>query len=98
MTADLATRKPTRNNETVIRKRGRCLGWVSLGLGAAQVGAPDAVRRLSGVDDSATARTVVRLVGARELVHAAGLLTSRRISSWAWIRVVGHAGGIGAAG
>ena len=54
--------------------------------GGAGHGAPD-----SGVDDSATSRAVVPLVGARELVHAAGLLTSRRKSVWAWTRVVGDA-------
>jgi len=64
---------------------------MSLGLGVAQLAAPDTVRRISGVDDSPTSRTVVPLVGARELVHAAGLLTSRRKSAWAWSRVVGDA-------
>ena len=49
------------------------------------------MRRISGVDDSPASRTVVPLVGARELVHAAGLLTSRRKSVWAWTRVVGDA-------
>jgi uncharacterized membrane protein len=33
----------------------------------------------------------VPLVGARELVHAAGLLTSRRKGVWAWTRVAGDA-------
>ncbi|MFG1894910.1 SRPBCC family protein [Micromonospora zamorensis] len=64
---------------------------MSLGLGVAQLAAPDTVRRISGVDDSPTSRTVVPLVGARELVHAAGLLTSRRKSIWAWTRVLGDA-------
>ncbi|MEU7920800.1 SRPBCC family protein [Micromonospora zamorensis] len=64
---------------------------MSLGLGVAQLAAPDTVRRISGVDDSPTSRTVMPLVGARELVHAAGLLTSRRKSIWAWTRVLGDA-------
>ncbi|MFG1926366.1 SRPBCC family protein [Cryptosporangium sp. NPDC048952] len=64
---------------------------MSLGLGVAQLAAPDAVRRFSGVDDSRTSRAVVPLVGARELVHAAGLLTSRRKGAWAWTRVAGDA-------
>ena len=34
---------------------------------------------------------MVPLVGARELVHAAGLLTSRLKSVWAWTRVAGDA-------
>ncbi|WP_240742275.1 SRPBCC family protein [Micromonospora zingiberis] len=64
---------------------------MSLGLGVAQLAAPDTVRRISGVDDSSASRTVVPLVGARELVHAAGLLTSRRKGIWAWTRVMGDA-------
>jgi uncharacterized membrane protein len=64
---------------------------MSLGLGVAQLAAPDTVRRISGVDDSPTSRAVVPLVGARELVHAAGLLTSRRKNVWAWSRVAGDA-------
>jgi hypothetical protein len=64
---------------------------MSLGLGVAQLAAPDTVRRISGVDDSPTSRTVVPLVGARELIHAAGLLTSRRKGVWAWTRVAGDA-------
>ncbi|SBT67270.1 Uncharacterized membrane protein [Micromonospora sediminicola] len=64
---------------------------MSAGLGVAQLAAPDTVRRISGVDDSATSRVMVPLVGARELVHAAGLLTSRRKGFWAWTRVVGDA-------
>ncbi|MFI7075292.1 SRPBCC family protein [Micromonospora sediminicola] len=64
---------------------------MSLGLGVAQLAAPETVRRISGVDDSATSRAVVPLVGARELVHTAGLLTSRRKGVWVWTRVVGDA-------
>ncbi|MCU7723957.1 SRPBCC family protein [Actinoplanes sp. KI2] len=64
---------------------------MSLGLGVAHLAAPDTVRRISGVDDSATSRTVVPLVGVRELVHAAGLLTSPRKGVWAWTRVMGDA-------
>ncbi|RKN47547.1 SRPBCC family protein [Micromonospora endolithica] len=74
-----------------VQRRGRGLGWMSLGLGVAQLAAPETVRRISGVDDSSTSRAVVPLVGARELVHAAGLLTSRRKGIWVWTRVVGDA-------
>jgi hypothetical protein len=74
-----------------VRRQGRRLGWLSFGLGVAQLAAPRAVRRISGVDDSATSRAVVPVVGTRELVQAAGLLTSRRKGFWAWTRVVGDA-------
>jgi uncharacterized membrane protein len=87
----LATREAVQDRQDRLRRRERGLGWMSLGLGVAQLTAPDRVRRISGVDDSATSRVVVPLVGARELVHAAGLLTSRRKSVWAWTRVVGDA-------
>ena len=75
----LATREAVKARQDEIQRRG--LGWVSLGLGVAQLAAPDPMRRISGVDDSPTSRTVVPLVGVRELVHAAGLLTSRIVSS-----------------
>ena len=87
----LATREAAQARQDHVRRRGRRLGWMSLGLGVAQLAAPATVRRISGVDDSPTSRAVVPLVGARELVHAAGLLTSRRKSVWAWTRVVGDA-------
>jgi hypothetical protein len=64
---------------------------MSLGLGVAQLAAPDRVRRISGVDDSAMSRAVVPLFGAGELVHAAEPLASRRKGIWAWTRVVGDA-------
>lgn len=87
----MALRSAKREERAPVRRRGRALGLVSLGLGLAQVAAPHAVRRLSGVDDSATSRSVVPLVGARELVHAAGLLAGRRVGPWAWTRVAGDA-------
>jgi uncharacterized membrane protein len=69
----------------------RALGWASLGLGVAQLAAPGAVSRLSGVDDSAEARGTVLLVGARELFHAVVLLGSRNPAPWVWTRVAGDA-------
>jgi Predicted integral membrane protein len=70
---------------------GRRLGWLSLGLGTLHLAAPNLIRRLTGVDDSAASRMVVRLVGARELVHGAGLLFGRNTRAWAWTRVGGDA-------
>ncbi|WP_424536763.1 SRPBCC family protein [Sphaerisporangium viridialbum] len=67
------------------------LGWASLGLGSAQLAAPGSIIRLIGLDDSALARGMVRLVGVRELFHAAVLLGSRRPAPWVWTRVAGDA-------
>ncbi|MET8045527.1 SRPBCC family protein [Micromonospora sp. NPDC005215] len=94
----LATREAAKARQDEIQRRGRGLGWMSLGLGVAQLAAPDTVRRISGVDDSPRSRAVVPLVGARELVHAAGLLTSRHKSVWAWTRVLGDAMDLAALG
>jgi hypothetical protein len=89
--ARLATREAAKAGQDEVQRRGRGLGWMSLGLGVAQLATPDTVRRISGVDDSRTSQAVVPLIGAWELVHAAGLLMSRRKSVWAWTRVVGEA-------
>ncbi|WP_410612424.1 SRPBCC family protein [Amycolatopsis sp. lyj-109] len=80
-----------RTKQEEVQRQGRRLGWLSLGLGVAQLAAPHTVRRISGVDDSAKSRAVVPVVGVRELVHAAGLLTGRRKGVWAWTRVAGDA-------
>jgi uncharacterized membrane protein len=67
----------------------RALGWVSLGLGASMTFAPRVVTKLAGVDDSALARLMTRMVGLREFGHAAGLLAGT--PEWVWTRVVGDA-------
>ncbi|MGP4004296.1 SRPBCC family protein [Streptomyces sp. 8N706] len=79
------------SNDQTTRRLARGLGWVSLGLGAAQLAAPRAVSRVSGVEDSAGARATVPLVGVRELSHAAGLLGSREPAPWVWPRIAGDA-------
>jgi uncharacterized membrane protein len=76
-------------SDPTTERLAKSLGWVSLGLGIVQLAAPAAVRRLTGVDDSVTAQTLVPLVGARELGHAAGLLRGK--SEWVWTRVAGDA-------
>jgi uncharacterized membrane protein len=87
-----------RGSDGTVRRRGRELGWLSLGLGAVQLAAPAAVRRAAGIDNSSTSRRLIPLVGLRELTQAAGLLTSGRIGPWAWSRVAGDAMDLTAAG
>lgn len=67
------------------------LGWFSLGLGGAQIVAPAQVNRVVGIDDTDTTRFLQRLVGARELTAAAGLLGPMRPAGWLWARVAGDA-------
>ncbi|MEU5791388.1 SRPBCC family protein [Micromonospora purpureochromogenes] len=87
--------EPTVLDELEGKGRGtglpRLLGVVSLALGAGGLLAPRAVARLTGVDDSPHAVGVIPAVAARELGHAAGLLTGRRPGGWAWTRVAGDA-------
>jgi uncharacterized membrane protein len=67
------------------------LGWASAGLGVVQLAAPGAVARLTGIEALPWPRGVVRLVGVRELFHAAVLLGTRRPAEFVWTRVAGDA-------
>src|ERR1700712_3520862 len=60
----------------------QALGWFSLGLSLAPIGAPERLSRQVGVDDSRTATAVLRAVGVRELLHASGLLLQH--PQWVW--------------
>ena len=67
----------------------RGLGYLSIGLGLSQLLAPRWFARTIGVPADGRSDGIVRLVGARELVAAAGLLTSRAPAPWVWMRVAG---------
>jgi uncharacterized membrane protein len=67
----------------------RGLGYLSLGLGLSQLLAPRWFSQKIGLKDRTENETVVRLIGARELIAAAGLLTSRNPAPWVWLRVGG---------
>jgi hypothetical protein len=74
----------------------RFLGWFSIGLGTAELVMPKALSRLVGADADGKAPRVMRLMGARELLHGTGILTSPRPTKWVWSRVVGDALDLGA--
>ncbi|MFU8871743.1 SRPBCC family protein [Micromonospora sp. SL4-19] len=76
----------------------RLLGWFSLGLGVTALAAGTRISRLAGIDDSRTARTMLRTAGARELGHAATLLVPRRPGLGAWTRVAGDVMDLAATG
>lgn len=65
----------------------RGLGWLSVGLGLAQIAAPRAVARWVGVRANPRNRRVVRAIGVRELAAGIGILTRPRPARWLWTQV-----------
>jgi uncharacterized membrane protein len=66
----------------------RGLGWLSLGIGIAQLLAPRTVARLTGVPIPSA---LTRLYGAREIACGIGLLGQEQPTPWVQARVAGDA-------
>ncbi|HUQ97888.1 MAG TPA: SRPBCC family protein [Gemmatimonadaceae bacterium] len=64
------------------------LGWFSIGLGVAELVAPQAVARLIGVDEEEHT-TLLRAYGVREIAAGLGILTRPKPTYWMWNRVIG---------
>jgi hypothetical protein len=79
------------------KKLGPGLGIFSIGLGLVEVAAPGRLARWLGVGGH-SAKTVVGLFGARELLAGAMLLRWPAVSTNVWKRVVGDAMDLGAFG
>jgi hypothetical protein len=75
----------------------QALGWASLGLGIPQTLMPGRFARAIGIRDDSRSRVWTRIVGARELAAAAGILVLEqpRPASWLWARVAGDAKDLG---
>ena len=67
------------------------LGWFSLGLGMAELMAPDSVARLIGVRPDAQAVSTLRAYGAREIANGMAILSEPDRAGWMWGRVGGDA-------
>ena len=67
------------------------LGWFSLGLGLAQVVAPEAMSRLIGIADAEDNAPLMRTMGMREMAKGIGILSTPRPEKWVWGRVAGDA-------
>jgi len=65
----------------------RFLGYFSIGLGLAEVLAPRAMARLTGVRQE----TLLQVYGVREIVCGLGVLSSSRPTEWLWARAIGDA-------
>lgn len=66
----------------------RGLGWFGLGLGLAELIAPRAMARATGMQGR---EGLIAGYGARELATGVGLLASRNPTPWIWGRVAGDA-------
>ena len=67
------------------------LGWFSIGLGVAELIAPQAVARMIGVRPDAQAVSILRAYGARELANGVAILSEPDRAGWIWGRVGGDA-------
>ena len=63
------------------------LGWFSLGIGLAELFAPQAIARFLGIRHQ---ETLIRLIGLREIASGIGILTDRRPARWLWVRAASH--------
>jgi len=64
----------------------RAMGWFSIGLGLAEILAPNQIARMTGVRHP----DVLKMHGMREIATGIGILSSRtRPTSWMWGRVAG---------
>jgi uncharacterized membrane protein len=65
------------------------LGWFSIGLGLAELAAPDAVARFIGLQDDETTTSVLRAYGGREIGNGLAILMQPDNPAWLWSRVGG---------
>ena len=82
------SRKKRAYREPYVDGIARGLGWLSVGLGLAQIIAPRAVCRLAGLPP---APTLMRVIGLRELACGIGIITRRNPAPWLKARVAGDA-------
>ena len=74
------------------------LAWFSIGLGVAEVVAPRAMARLSGLGTDDSTDATVRSLGAREIAHGVSILAQPDRARWLWSRVAGDAVDLGVLG
>jgi uncharacterized membrane protein len=71
------------------KRLARGLGWFSVGLGLAELLAPKAIARISGVSNTHTG--LIRLYGLRELASGIAIFSQEKPTEAVWSRVAGDA-------
>jgi hypothetical protein len=77
------------NDRRMTRDLARGLGWFSIGLGMAELLAPRAVARATGMHRRN--ERLLQAYGMREIAAGIGLLTAKNPAPWLWARVGGDA-------
>jgi uncharacterized membrane protein len=67
------------------------LGVFSIGLGLAQVLAPETMSKICGLEDAEGNSSVMRALGAREISHGIAILSKQQPEKAVWSRVAGDA-------
>jgi len=67
------------------------LGVFSIGLGLAQVLAPEGMSKICGIKDAEANRPVMRALGMREISHGIAILSRQQPEKAVWSRVAGDA-------
>lgn len=81
----VSTRRPRDGAE----QRAVGLAWFSIGLGLAQVMAPDALMRMIGGRDTPLSRMTMRTMGIREIASGVGILMQPRPAAPVFARLAG---------
>jgi uncharacterized membrane protein len=87
--ARLDGQTPQKYRPRASARPGMALGAFSVGLGLAELLTPAGVAALIGVPNTRRTRSVLRALGARELLAGVGLLARPRSAGWLWARVLG---------
>ena len=74
---------------TSAKRLAKGLGWFSVGLGLAELLAPRAIAKISGVSNTHTG--LIRLYGARELASGIAIFAQEKPTEAVWARVGGDA-------
>lgn len=78
-----------RNRNSKMGMLTKGLGWFSIGLGLAQVAAPEKIAQLIGIEPKGKRSMLIRLCGLREIAAGIGILFQEKPTTWMQMRVAG---------